>query len=281
MANKKLTPDVVKCVGFLGGGNMARSLIGGLIANGFDAASIYVSDPLEQARDFLAKKFSVNVTENNAEVVAASSAVILAVKPQIAEDVLTTQVDVFQQNRPLLISIAAGIRLQELDTWSGSQLAIVRMMPNTPALIQQGITAMHANELVTPALKDAAQSILSAVGETVWVERESQLDAVTAVSGSGPAYFFYLIEAMEQAAQELGLDNNTANRLAVQTAVGASLLASQSTESPEALRKQVTSPGGTTEAAVRELQIANVKSHIVRAILAAEHRAVQLSDEFS
>ena len=260
---------------------MARSLIGGLIANGFDASLIYASDPLEQARDFLAKKFSVNVTENNAEVVAASSVVILAVKPQMAQEVLATQLEAFQQNRPLLISIAAGIRLQELDTWSGGQLAIVRMMPNTPALIQQGITAMYANEIATPALKDAAQSILSAVGETVWVERESQLDAVTAVSGSGPAYFFYLIEAMEQAAQELGLDNSIANRLAVQTAVGASLLASQSTESPESLRKQVTSPGGTTEAAVRELQNANVKTDIVRAIFAAEHRAVQLSDEFS
>ena len=232
---------------------MARSLVGGIIANGYEASRIYVSDPSVQARNFLKDKFKVHTTDDNAEIVAASSVVILAVKPQIARVALTPQLALFQQHRPLLISIAAGIRLQELNTWSGGNLAIVRMMPNTPALIQQGITAMYANELVTPLQKEAAESTLSAVGKTVWVKNESLLDAVTAVSGSGPAYIFYLIETMEQAALQLGLDDDVAHKLAVQTAVGASLLASQSSNSPESLRKQVTSPGGTTEAAVQEL----------------------------
>ena len=264
-------------IGFIGGGNMARSLVGGLIANGFVRESIAVSDPSDEARAHVAENFQVQAEESNQTVIAASSTVVLAVKPQVMAAVLENAKCTLQTSRPLLISIAAGIRLCDLETWSGGDLAIVRVMPNTPALIQKGISAMYANSRVSNQQKRQVETIMSAVGNTVWLSEESLLDAVTAVSGSGPAYFFYMIEAIEQAANDLGLNSETAHTLATETAVGATLLSIASKESPSMLRRQVTSPGGTTEAALKVLEENGVKHSIVEAIKAGKRRAVEMS----
>ena len=257
---------------------MARSLVGGITAGGYDQGSITVSDSSYEAREFVGENFQVCVTDDNEQTVSQSTIVVLAVKPQVLRDVLIPLQNTFQQYRPLLISIAAGIRLRELDSWSNANLAIVRVMPNTPALIQQGISGMYANERVTSEQKNHAESIMSAVGRTLWLLDESDIDAVTAVSGSGPAYFFYLIEALEQAATNLGLTVQTAKELALQTAVGASQLAAKSGEPAAELRKRVTSPGGVTEAALRELESAGVKDRFVQAIAAGQRRSVELSE---
>ncbi len=257
---------------------MASSLIGGLIANGTPKQSIIVADPLEEIRAKNSQQFGVSVTDSNVEVALNSSVVVLAVKPHIVEQAVTETRETLQLRLPLLISIAAGIRLGDIDNWSGECLAIVRVMPNTPALIQKGISAMYANSRVTESQKQNAESILKAVGKTVWLAKEDLLDSVTAVSGSGPAYFFYLIETVEQAATELGLDTDTAHLLATETAVGAALLAAQSDESPSVLRRRVTSPGGTTEAAVNKLQSAAVKQNFIEAIHAAHSRSVEMSN---
>jgi len=256
---------------------MASSLIGGLIANGTPKESIIVSDPLDEVRSNNADKYGVCVTDSNKDVASKSTVIVLAVKPNIVRQAVTEVRQTMQKKLPLLVSIAAGIRLGDIDEWSGRVLAIVRVMPNTPALIQKGISAMYANERVSGRQKQQAQAILEAVGKTVWLSDEKFLDAVTAVSGSGPAYVFYLIEAIEQAASELGLDTDTAHLLATETAVGAALLAAQSDESPSTLRHRVTSPGGTTQAAVKKLQSAAVKQSIVDAIHAAERRSVEMS----
>ena len=256
---------------------MARSLVGGLISNKFDRSSITVSDPDSAAREHATNNFQVAATADNDEVIAKSSAVMLAVKPQIMKDVLESSRPAFQQHRPLLISVAAGITTESIDTWCGGDFAIVRVMPNTPALIQLGMSGLYANDRVSPGQKTFAESILSAVGKTVWMNQESEINAVTAVSGSGPAYVYYLIESMQAGAVELGLNEEDARTLAIQTAIGAATLAQHSDEPAETLRKQVMSPGGTTEAAVRVLESQKVKDIFVQAIAAAENRAVELS----
>lgn len=256
---------------------MARSLVGGLVANGFDRSSIAVSDPSEAARLHVSENFHVQVEESNQPVISASSTVVLAVKPQVMAAVLKDSESDLQTSRPLLVSIAAGIRLCDLEAWSGGGLPIVRVMPNTPALIRKGVSAMYANPRVSEEEKKRVETILSAVGNTVWLSEEGLLDAVTAVSGSGPAYFFYLIEAIEQAANDLGLNSETSHTLATETAVGAALLSLSSSESPSTLRRQVTSPGGVTEAALNLLEAQGVKQSIVEAIKAGESRAVEMS----
>ncbi len=257
---------------------MARSLVGGLISNQISRSSIIVSDPVAEARQHINEQYQVIATEDNHEVITSSSVVILAVKPQVMQEVLHAAQASLQRYRPLLISIAAGITTDNINTWSGGGLAIVRVMPNTPALIQKGVSALFANEQVSPEQKRQSEAILSAVGMTLWLDGEDKLDAVTAVSGSGPAYFFYLIEAVEQAAGELGLSADDAHLLATQTAVGSALLAAGSRESPATLRQQVTSPGGTTQAALTVLENAAVKATFIEAITAARNRAVEMSE---
>ncbi len=269
---------VLPAIGFIGGGNMAQSLIGGMIANGFSSKLISVSDPLKETTDYLERNFSVATTEDNRVVVSRSAIVVLAVKPQVMRGALTSIQETLQEKKPLLISIAAAIRINEIDSWSGGGLSIVRVMPNTPALIQKGMSGMYANPLVSDEQRSQTATILNAVGKTVWVDSERAIDAVTAVSGSGPAYFFFLIEAIEQAALELGLSQNEAHLLATQTAVGASHLAAGSDEPASVLRERVTSPGGTTQKALEVLNSKKVKDAIVEAVKAAEHRAVELSE---
>ena len=256
---------------------MARSLVGGMIANGYDRSAITVSDPVKEALIFAANTWQINTTSDNQHLIANSNTVVLAVKPQVMQNVLETCQVSLQQHKPLLISIAAGILIDSIENWSGGELPIVRVMPNTPALIQRGISGIHTNSRVTTSHKKQVETILSAVGKTVWLEDESELDAITAVSGSGPAYFFYLIEAIEQAAIDLGLDPKIARNLATETAVGAAHLAADSQDSAEVLRKRVTSPGGTTEAALKVLETQDVKAIVIQAIKAAEQKSIEMS----
>lgn len=262
---------------FIGAGNMAGSLIHGLLSNGHDPAKLRVADPIEAQLKQFADLGVTTYTDNNAAI-ADAEVVVLAVKPQIAQ----TVVSALQSLHPkqLLLSIAAGINLASLTNWSNATQAIVRCMPNTPALLGAGMSALYANPHSTPAQIASAEQILKAAGETLWVPEEKALDAVTAVSGSGPAYFFLLMEAMVQGGVDLGLDHDTATHLTLQTAYGAALMARDSVDSPAVLRNNVTSPGGTTAAALQVMLDNQLPATIVAALHAADTRAAELALEF-
>ncbi|MFT5533827.1 MAG: pyrroline-5-carboxylate reductase [Burkholderiaceae bacterium] len=262
---------------FIGGGNMANALISGLHARLGAAATIHVVDPNADALHKLAQQFGVSTSTQMDSSVAASAVILLAVKPQQMKDVafqlaphLTGQ---------LVISIAAGIRSADLSRWLGGHGAIVRCMPNTPALIAQGITGMVASAGVSAEQRAAADMVLQAVGATVWLDDEALIDSVTAVSGSGPAYVFYFLEAMQQAAQELGLTAEQGKTLALATFAGATQLAAQSPDPIGVLREKVTSKGGTTYAALTSMESAGVKQSIITAMKAAADRGKALGDE--
>ncbi len=256
---------------------MARSLIGGLVKSGVPPSHILVSEPQQILREKLKNEFAVAAFAKNHAVASQADVVVLAVKPQAMKEAVASIKEVLSARPILLVSIAAGIRIASIERWVGGSPAIVRVMPNTPALIGSGISALYANERVDAEGKKVAQLILSAVGATVWLDGEDKLDAVTAVSGSGPAYFFYLMEAIEAAAIAQGLDPETARTLTIETALGASKLAKASNESVAALRKQVTSPGGTTEAALQLMQADSVLDSVVNAIAAAKTRSEELA----
>jgi pyrroline-5-carboxylate reductase len=265
-------------ISFIGGGNMATALIAGLAGKLAQAGDIHVVDPNAEARDKLHGQYGVTTAPEIGAEVAHSDVIVLAVKPQQMRDValrLQSQLD----GRPLVLSIAAGIRGSDLSRWLGGYGAIVRTMPNTPALIGQGITGMVAMAGVSAAQKEAADSILRAVGKTVWLDEESLIDPVTAVSGSGPAYVFFFLEAMQQAAQEMGLSLEQGRELAIATFTGAAQLAAQSGEPVEVLRQRVTSKGGTTYAAITSMEAAGVKQAIVEAMKAAAARGRKLGEE--
>ena len=266
-------------IGFIGGGNMATSLISGLIASGHDPQRIWVSDTNPDTLQRHAAQMSVRITQDNQAVIEAADVVVIAVKPQILKQVTQPLADLIQQHQPLVVSVAAGINQASLARWLGNQVAIVRCMPNTPALVLTGATALHANSHVTPQQKDLAENILRAVGLALWVEDEAQLDAVTAVSGSGPAYYFLLMEAMEQAALDLGLDERSARLLIQQTALGAAKIALESAESPSILRQRVTSPGGTTQKAIETFQNHGFEALVNKALHAAHDRSIAMSHE--
>ncbi|HXH03768.1 MAG TPA: pyrroline-5-carboxylate reductase [Candidatus Competibacteraceae bacterium] len=263
---------------FIGGGNMARSLIGGLINDGYPAERLWVADPGAEHRQQLAGQFGIHTTADNLEALAHAEVVVLAVKPQVIKGVAVQLADAVQQRRPLVLSIAAGVREPDLRRWLGGDLPIVRSMPNTPALVGSGAAALYANPWVSAAQRQQAESILRACGLTVWVEQETLLDAVTALSGSGPAYFFLVMEAMEQAGVALGLEPATARLLTLQTAFGAAKMALESEEGPALLRERVTSPGGTTERAIAVLREAGLEALFGRALSAACERARELGD---
>ncbi len=265
-------------IGFVGGGNMAASIIGGLIASGFNAKNIFVTDLDGSKLEKMQADFGITPAQDNAELVSKVSSIVLSVKPQVLQMVLKDMQQVVQQHKPLVISIAAGIREKEISRWLGGDLAIVRTMPNTPALVQAGVTGMFANKLVTEEQKKLADNILSAVGSTVWLDAESQLDAVTAISGSGPAYFFLVMEAMEDAAKELGVDEQSARELVLQTAFGAAKIAVQGKDSPSVLREKVTSPGGTTEQGLLALNNGGIREAFSAALKAARDRSIELGD---
>lgn len=263
-------------IAFVGAGNMARSLISGLLASGYDAARIRASDPSAEQRALVAA-LGVHVVADNAAAVAQAGVVVLAVKPQVLGAVLS---GLPIETSQLLLSIAAGVPIASIERWSSPTQPVVRCMPNTPALLGAGITGLHANQAVSEPGRGLAERILGAAGRTLWVDEESQLDAVTAVSGSGPAYFFYLMEAMIEAAEALGLPRAVAAELTLETAYGAALMARQPDADPARLRQNVTSPGGTTERALGILDQAGVHQAIVAAVSGAAERARELAKEF-
>ena len=263
---------------FIGAGNMARSLIAGLTKDE-SMFEIRISDPNpEQLKGIQQHWPTVSAFEDNIEAIQGADVVVLAVKPQIMELVCEPLQTLINDEKPMLISIAAGITISNLKTWLGdTDAAIVRCMPNTPALVQSGMTGLYANESVSSEQSNIAESILRAVGSTLWLSNEDALDAVTAVSGSGPAYYFLVMEAMQNAAQELGLSAEDARLLVLQTAFGAAKLALESNDDAATLRQRVTSKGGTTEAALNKLIVGGLPSLFEEAMVAATIRSKELS----
>ncbi len=264
-------------IAFIGGGNMATSLISGLLADGYHAKQIWVSEPNVEKRAYLQAALGIHVVSQNAECLEAD-VLVFAVKPQVAQQVISEIAAPFQANRPLVISIMTGIKITHFEEYLG-KTAIVRTMPNTPALVRAGATGLFANEQVSPEQKNCAESILRAVGITVWLEKESDLDLVTALSGSGPAYFLYVMEALQQAAIGMGMTTETARLLTLQTALGTARLAMESNDlDVTELRQRVTSPQGTTERAVNVLKEANILGIFESAVQAAFKRAEELGE---
>jgi len=265
---------------FIGAGNMAASLVGGLIADGWDPERIVITDrdPGQLLR--LQSRFMVRTLEKNVAAVAAADIVLLAVKPQAMAGVAHEIAGAVARRRPLVISIAAGIRETALRHWLGEGTAIVRCMPNTPALVQSGATALYANDAVSAQQRDQAETILRAVGIALWIEDEAQMDAVTALSGSGPAYFFLFMEALQDAGRELGLSAEAARLLTLQTAFGAAKMALESADDAATLRQRVTSPGGTTERAIQTFRQQGLDRTVSEALQAAAARSRELAEEF-
>ncbi|GMR15814.1 MAG: pyrroline-5-carboxylate reductase [Gammaproteobacteria bacterium] len=262
--------------GFIGAGNMARSLIGGLISSGIKSDHLFATDPNEGIRNSLTKDFSIQTFEDNQKLVDECDVIVFAVKPQILKTVVTP---LKAKESALYLTIAAGIPSESLNNWLGSNKAIVRAMPNTPSLVLSGASGLYANANVSEEQKEMAESILRAVGVAVWVDDEKQLDAVTALSGSGPAYFFMVMEAMEKAGEELGLPADTARLLAIQTGFGATKLALEIEDNPASLRQKVTSPGGTTEQAIKIFEEEGLIELFSKAMKAACDRAKELAEE--
>ena len=266
-------------IGFIGGGNMATSLIAGLIADGWRADNIHLSEPDASKRELLSSRFSIRTYDDNQVMVANTNIVVLAVKPQIMASVCEEISNSINQYQPLVLSIAAGIQVAHLSRWLGGYKQIVRTMPNTPSMVQSGATALFSDPSVNEDGKNAAETIMRAVGLSIWVETEDELDAVTALSGSGPAYFLYIMEAMEKAGIELGLAADTARLLSIQTAFGAAKMALESTDSPSVLRHNVTSPGGTTERALSILKDKQLEKIFSEALAGACARSKELAEE--
>ena len=266
-------------IAFIGGGNMATSLIGGLIADGFPNDGIWVTDLDDQKLAELQDRFQVNTTSDNVLAVRRAETIVLAVKPQVMTPVIEGIASAAKSAAPLVISIAAGVREPDIRSGFGYDAAIVRTMPNTPALLGCGATALFANTYVSAEQRSRAENVMRAVGITIWVDQESMLDTVTALSGSGPAYYFRLMELMENIGVEMGLSRESARALTVQTALGAARMASETEESPSVLRQRVTSPGGTTQAALESLAAGGMEELITKALKAARDRAVELGDE--
>ena len=264
-------------IAFIGGGNMARSLIGGLVARGVPAASIRVAEPVPELRDSLARDFGVHTFTDNATAAANATTWVFAVKPQVMRAVCEALVPAAQAVRPLVVSIAAGITAAQLERWLGGSIAVVRTMPNTPALLGAGVTGLFANDCVDAVQRAQVEDLLEATGKTVWIDEEQRMDAVTAVSGSGPAYVFLLAEAMQAAGEAEGLSGEAARTLVQQTILGAARMLVENDEMPSELRRRVTSPGGTTQAAIENFEAGGFRELVASAIHAATERGRQLS----
>lgn len=272
-----MTSAVNSNICFIGGGNMAQALIGGLISRGLPPTRITVSDPVEQIRQLLQEK-EVHVTQDNVAAIKNADVVVLAVKPQVLATVLRPLKGLLSDK--LVISIIAGAEIQTISNLIDSN-RIVRVMPNTPALVQTGAHGIYANDVVGFSDRELTSQILAATGLTIWVNSEAQIDAVTAVSGSGPAYFFYLMGSMIRAGKNLGLDEKVATALTLQTALGAAQMAITSSNTPSELRKNVTSPNGTTQAALEVFDRAQISQNIQSALAAAQKRSQELAQELS
>jgi pyrroline-5-carboxylate reductase len=262
---------------FIGGGNMARSLVGGLVAQGMPGSKIRIAEPLPALRDALQRDFAVRTFEHAEDAVAGAGTWVLAVKPQVMRTVCEALAAQAQASRPLVVSIAAGMGSAQLERWLGGDVAVVRAMPNTPALLGAGVTGLSANARVDAPQRDAAQSLLAAAGATVWVDDETLMDAVTAVSGSGPAYVFLLAEAMQAAGEAQGLPPDVARTLTLHTVLGAARMLVEGDADAAELRRRVTSPGGTTQAAIETFEAGGLRTLVADAIANATRRGRELS----
>ena len=265
---------------FIGGGNMASCLIGGMIANGMASEKILVSEPGAEARQKLSELHGIETTADNLAAATQATLLVLAVKPQIMAAV-TKELATALAHKPAVVSIAAGIPLAALENWLGTDIALVRAMPNTPALVKSGATGLFANPLLNDQQKQLVDQLFESVGYACWVEREALIDAVIAVSGSGPAYFFLVLEAMQKIGQELGLSKQTAEALSLHTAMGASRMALESDATAAELRQQVTSPGGTTQSAINRFEQQGLENTFRQAMTSAVDRAEQMSKDFT
>ncbi|NQZ30667.1 MAG: pyrroline-5-carboxylate reductase [Oceanospirillaceae bacterium] len=266
-------------IAFIGAGNMSRAIFGGMLKNGYPAKNITATGRnIDKLADLAA--LGLNVTTDNAQAIKNCKVIVLGVKPQMMQEVCKPLAALCQEHQPLIISVAAGISAQSLEQWLGGNLAVVRCMPNTPALVQQGASALCANQNVTQGQKDIAEQIIAATGLAIWVDNETQLNAVTALSGSGPAYFFLLMESMIDAAVSQGLSTQVATQLALQTARGAAEMAQSEEDSPAQLRRKITSPKGTTEQAILSFQGAGFAEIIKNGMQANIDRSEQLAIEF-
>ena len=265
-------------IGFIGAGNMAYALIKGLLSDGFEAKNINVSDANPELLEKRSSELGVTVQPDNVSLLTNSDIVVFAVKPQVLS-VVCHELKNKASSDQLFVSIVAGIKSKDINRWLGGDFALVRTMPNTPALFQSGVTGLYANELVNDLQKKSVNLLLSAVGECFWVNEENLLDAITAISGSGPAYFFLMMQSMKQAAMALGLDEETADALSIKTSLGASIMATNSGKDSRTLRAEVTSPNGTTQSAIETFQDQNFEGIVAAATRAAYDRARELSQE--
>ena len=270
----------IRRLAFIGGGNMAAALISGLTKRGLQPKRLVVADPSAEQLQRLVRDYAVETAADNAAAVQGAEVVVLAIKPQLMRAVALQLAPHLAVSRPLVISVAAGIPHASLARWFGPQIPVIRTMPNRPALNGFGATGLYAPANVGAAYRALAEDLMGAVSATVWVEHESQMDTVTAVSGSGPAYFFLFMEALEAAAHERGLPRDVAHRLPLETAFGAAQMARQSPESLATLREQVTSKGGTTAAALEVLNAAGLRAIVAHAVAAADRRSAELAAEF-
>ena len=268
-------------IAFIGAGNMASSLIQGLVSDGYDPQKIWATNPSTDKLEILAKNCGIQTTQDNAEATRQADIVVLAVKPNTIPLVAKGLADVIREKQSLVVSIAAGIDTAHLEKWLGYPAAIVRCMPNTPALVQTGATGLYASAAVSDKQREQAESLMRSVGIVVWLDDEVMMNTLTALSGSGPAYFFLVMEALQDAATQMGLPEDMARLLTLQTANGAARLALSSEQPLAELRRQVTSPGGTTEQAINTLEEAGIRAIFQRALEAAKKRAGELTDSIS
>ena len=268
-------------ISFIGAGNMASAIIGGMLDNGYRAGNIWVSAPDDSHLQALRDRFGVSVTTDNRHCAQQADMVVLAVKPQVMAEVCRDIAPVVQNTRPLMVSIAAGLASDTLDGWLGGGLPLVRVMPNTPSLVGKGAAGLFANAAVTAEQKTMVQSVFESIGSALWVDDEEQLHGVTALSGSGPAYFFLMLEALEAAATEAGIAPETARELAIQTMAGAAEMAARSEHDPAQLKRNVMSPGGTTERAINTFEDGGMRDLVQKAYNAAFERSQEMSKELA
>jgi len=269
-------------IGFIGGGNMTMAIAGGLLASGFAEDCLAISEPLRKQREHLADVLAgIAIGDDNATVASNVDCLVLAIKPQVLRDVCQQLADTVQQRKPLVVSIAAGVRASDIDAWLGGGLPVIRVMPNQPALLRLGVSGLFANNEASDNDCELAATVMAAVGKVVWVDDESDIDTVTAISGSGPAYFFLLVDMLIKTAIDMGLEPEAARTLATETAVGAAGLTAQTEDSMDDLIARVRSPGGTTAAALDSLEEQNVRAIFSAAVIAARNRADEVADEAS
>ncbi|WP_166269706.1 pyrroline-5-carboxylate reductase [Marinobacter caseinilyticus] len=268
-------------ISFIGAGNMASAIIGGMLESGFDAAKVWVSAPDDKHLQSIRQRFGVSVTTDNRHCAQQADIVVLAVKPQVMRDACENIAPVVQNTRPLVVSIAAGLEAPTLDAWLGGGLPLVRVMPNTPSLVGKGAAGLYANEEVSGEQRKNVEDVFSSIGSALWVDDEQLLHAVTALSGSGPAYFFLMLEALEEAATEAGLAADTARQLAIQTMAGAAEMAGRSEHDPGQLKRNVMSPGGTTEQAINAFEKGGLRDLVKQAYSAAFNRSGEMAKELS